>query len=291
MATMLGKIFKQKIELLFEDEFEAFVSEFFLIYFGPNDFVPTRAKKDKGSDGNITSINTIVASYGPSKRTLAKFKSKVSDDFKKYKDNWSASYRGWYFVHNAENGPDEISYINGLGGTNTLMGSDQLVAMFEEMPNFKQRKIGEHLNIDSDFFSKNYFEQIIKDVFNISENSVDLIPYESPLYIEDKIKINFSDSQIDEIKEQYGLSLEIFNFVKEVLETYSSNGDLSKLKNQILSDIGTISGDLFFRINTLAKNYSKLFNYSEDYAFYVKAVIIYFFEQCLIGKKSDKENQ
>jgi hypothetical protein len=291
MSVMLGKHFKACVGKTYEDEFEDFIKDFYLILHGPEDFIPTRPKKDKGSDGNIVSKNVIIACYGPSVPTLKKFQKKVDEDYASYSTHWMEAYQNWYFIHNQVNSPDHIKHVQSKSSKANIFGLDQLESMFLDLPLFKQRKVGNILRIDEDLFSKNYFQKIIDDIAFEAEGNKGAIKYEQAIYIDDKIALNFSDSQIDEIKEQFEMSILLFPLIKEVLSEYDESNNLSQIKTKVLTDIGLIDGDCFKKINMLSHNYVSHFNYSEDFGFYIKSLLLYLFEQCLFGMKTAYEKE
>ncbi len=63
------------------------------------------------------------------------------------------------------------------------------------------------------------------------------------------------------------------------------------IKWRVIEDYNKLSGNFKSRLNNLSDQYTKQYGNSEDdgYRKYVKVILLYMFEQCLIGKKIDKE--
>ena len=291
MSKILNKIFKSHVENTFGNDFEEFIMNFFLIYYGQADFTSVRRVKDEGSDGIITSEDAIVACYGPEqKATQANFNSKSTGDHSSYLKSWSTQHKKWWFVHNRTNSPASIQKINKLGQNTVILGVEEITKMFNDLNRAKQRRIAKLLNIDEDHFSRQYIKEIVEDILSANEDgNKGGIPYEKPLYIEEKFRLNFSEDQIDQIKEDFDNAMDIFDIVIEILGDYEAEGDLEKLKARVLSDIGLIQGDISFKINSLVQRYEGQFNYSDDYLIYIRALLLYLFEQCLFGIKTEEE--
>ncbi len=292
MSDILGKIFKSQIERTFGNDFEEFIKDFFLIYYGNGNFISTRKVKDDGSDGNLNSESAIIACYGPGpKATKANFRKKSKEDYSLYVKKWSNQYVNWWFIHNRDNSPDAIRQIKSLGNNTKLLGIEELVKMFEDMNKAKQRKIARLLNIGEEYFARQYVKEIIEDILQACEgDKISIITYKRPLYIDDKIKLNFSEEQVDQMREEFSISLEVFGILADILSDYEEDGASSKLKSKVLYDLSLIAqGDLKYKINALVEKYEALFSYSDDYLYYLKAFVLYLFEQCLFGIKTEQE--
>ena len=291
MSDIINKLLKSSIENTFGNDFEKFVQDFFLVYYGPTDFTTSRRVKDGGSDGFVNKEGAIAACYGPEhKAGLSQFKSKVNGDHETYASNWQATYPNFWCVHNRVNSPDYKKHLDAIGSYTSLLGVEELIHMFNEMNRAKQRKVAGYLNIDEDYFSRQYVKEIIEDILSESNGDLkDRIPYEKPTYIKEKIELNFSQEQLDEVTDQFEDSIEDFEVIIDVLGDYEEEGSLRTLKNKVLLDLNLLQGDLYFKINMLINQYSGKFSYSDDYALYIRSLLLYLFEQCLFGIKTEEE--
>lgn len=293
MSDIVKKLLKSSIENTFGNDFEKFVQDFFLVYYGPVDFTTSRRVKDGGSDGFVNREGAIAACYGPEhKAGLAQFKKKINDDHTSYTANWRVRYPRFWCVHNRVNSPDYKKYLDSIGTHTSLIGVEELIYMFDEMNRAKQRKVAGYLRIDPDHFNRQYVKEIIEDILSECESELkERIPYEKPTYIEKKFQLNFNQQQLDEVIGQFEDAIEDFDVLIDVLGDYEEEGSLRTLKNRILTDLSLIQGDLYLKINSLVSTYSVRFDYSDDYLVYIRSLLLYLFEQCLFGVKTETEKK
>ena len=76
--------------------------------------------------------------------------------------------------------------------------------------------------------------------------------------------------------------------LKEILKTYSDD-DIAALKNKIITQYGKLAGDFKERFNNLAEMLSGRHNNDQQYVYYIRVVLLYMFEICLIGKRLEAE--
>ncbi|MBY8853850.1 hypothetical protein K7G98_38730, partial [Saccharothrix sp. MB29] len=94
-----------------------------------SDFVrvrPAGKDGDRKCDGYQQSTHTVFQVYAPSRIDLAKWVSKIKEDFAGAKDQW-ASMKSWIFVHNQHDGlpPDVLQALLKIKEDNPSLIIDQ----------------------------------------------------------------------------------------------------------------------------------------------------------------------
>lgn len=283
--------FKLQIESLTGFDFQDFVIELFLQRFGPSGFTVLRSKKDKGCDGIINSEQKVVACYGPRKYNQSTFTNKVEEDFEDYKKNWQKQYPNWMVIVNHSLAPFQITKVNKLKSGSTIIGITNILALIEELPNYKKRILGRYLKIEEEFFVQDYIQEILDDLLKNSDSEEPRKPYSKPLYFSDKVKLNYEQLDITDILSEYDVLAEYFSDISNLINGYEDD-EIDKIKHKIISDFSQIKGTFKDRLEELTLRY--LMKYSietdSDFKFYIRALLIYMFEQCLIGDKTNQEN-
>jgi len=293
MDDPLRNIFRTQIESLHLFDFQDFITKLFMFRYGAENYIPPRKMKDKGVDGIIIDKNTIVACYGPEKIDKNKYLKKIEDDFKLYSENWQLNYKNWMFVTNNNIPEWGISKINSLKKDSIQIGLENILQFIDELPNYKKGKLGNYLNIDKTYFARDYLKEIIEDLLRGALFTYENVEYKQQIYFLDKINLNFEKEDINNILKEYDSYFEngVFNEISSLLFGYEDE-DFEKLKHSINYDYSNKSGDFKSRLQQLTENY--LIKYSsendDDYLYYIRAVLIYLFEQCMIGEKT-KEKQ
>lgn len=282
-----------QIKSLKETPFENFVVELLLKYYGANNFIPTREKGDGGCDGIIVDTKTIIACYGPEKYLKKSFDKKISDDFGQYQLNWQGTYPNWMVIVNHDVCPNEINKIEELKQNSQIWGIKNLVTIIEDELSSKQRRdIAKYLNIDNDFIATDYIKEILDDLLgdsSVAEN----IKYEKPLYLGDKIVLNFNAEDQDEFSEEYKLYAEggVLSHIGNIIHGYDDN-EINQIKIKVRNDFNSSRGIGFKNkiIKTTDAYRNKYSLEDDELLYYTKAIIMYFFDQCIIGKKTKEEN-
>lgn len=296
MESLLKNAFKKQIESREGIAFEEFIDELFLLLHGRDSYLPIRRTGDKGNDGTILSEAKILACYAPRKYDEKNFIKKVkgdtkkAGDYQKYLDNWQNTYPNWEMIVNHEIAPAELKLIDKLEGNTSIKGVDQLLSIIEnELSSSKRRKLAKFLGID-DFFIQDSLNEILNDLLNDSiESNID-IEYESPIYIEEKVKLNYEQEDVDGVLSEYDLLMTHFPEISSLLSGYSFS-EVSTLKFRIINDFNNLSGDFKKRFNNLCTSYTEKYGKISDdeYRKSVKIILMYMFEQCLIGVKTEEE--
>ena len=115
----------------------------------------------------------------------------------------------------------------------------------------------------------------------ISYNKSDLVP----LY--KKIEINFDKVDWDGIKSEIDTVVNEFKVIENIIKGYEDN-EKDLIKRRIIDDYNKLSGVFKKRLYNLTEQYTKQYRDVDDdgYKLSIKAILLYMFEQCLIGKKA-----
>jgi len=292
MNDPLHNKFKLQITSLSGFEFQEFISKLFLQKYGEQGFTVLRKVKDKGCDGIINEQKRIIACYGPDDKTQKKFDRKVDEDFEDYQNNWANNYPNWMFVVNQEIAPLHIQKIESLKPGTLIIGIAQILSYIDNLKNYQKRKLAKYLQIDSDFLAPDYIKEILEDLLKENDPLEQKIPYTKALYFPDKVKLNYNNEDIEEVLNEYEVVSEYFVFIVNLISGYEDE-EINKIKQRIIYDYGNNTSGIFkVRLDMLTRFY--LAKYSneqdDDYLFYTRALLIYIFEQCLIGRKTIQEN-
>jgi len=288
----LTNSFRIQIKSLYGTDFQNFITKLYLYRYGSEDYIPPRDIKDKGADGIIVSKNMIVACYGPEKVDKSRYIKKIKDDFKSYAGNWESNYKNWMFVTNVDLPEYAIRKIDELKSGVTRIGIKNILTFIDDLSNNQKRELGKYLNIQQSFFALDYLKEVIEDLLKDSKFTDKNIKYEKQLYFPDKVRLNYDLDDIDSITDEYEGYIEngIFDEIQSLLYAYEDE-DFERLKTRIRNDFSGKSGVFKERLRQLAEHY--LIKYSSEnddsYLYYLRAVLVYFFEQCIIGKKTNKE--
>lgn len=290
MNKPLHNIFKIQIEALNGFDFQDFVVKLFLLKYGPTNFTVLRKVKDKGCDGVIVTEKTVIACYGPEKNNQTKFDKKAEEDFEDFTNNWQTQFPNWMFVVNHDVTPAQIAKIESLKKTTPLIGIKNILAIIEELDNYKKRKLAKYLKIENDFIAKDYLQEILEDLLKNSASDEPRKAYAKPIYFADKVKLNFDTADVEDVFEEYDLIYGYFSDIEGLISGYEDD-EIDRIKYKIVTDFAQTKGEFKERFESQTNLY--LAKYSggpdDDYKFYVRALLIYIFEQCLIGSKTEKE--
>jgi len=289
MDLPLYNSFKIQIESLSLFDFQNFIIKLFILRYGAENFIPPRDIKDKGADGIIVDQNTVIACYGPKKIDKNRYLTKIVEDFNSYEENWAANYPNWMFVTNNEIPEYAISKINSLKRNVKQIGIKNLLQFIEDLPHHSKRQLAEYLSIDKTFLSQDYLKGIIEDLIKDASFTPDNIHYQQRIDFLKKIQLNYEQEDIDGALDEYDSFIEngVFNVIGSLLSAYEDE-DFEKLKHRILYDYMNKSGVFKIRLKELTEQYLAKYSSNDDdvYLYYVRAVLMYLFEQCLIGKKN-----
>lgn len=289
MTGALKKIFESQIMLLQDFDFEEFIKGLLLIQYGTSGFIPTRPKKDKGCDGIIVTSATIIACYGPVKYEVKTFDKKAQLDYAEYVKHWKFRYPNWQFIFNGRLGPDAINVITKLHAGAIPWGIDNLMSIIiNELNSTQRRLVAELLNISKSLISQDYLEEILENLLKKTKtNPSDIYQFkkDSLLDVEEKIKLNYDQSDIDiAIQEFEDMLTEILKTGK--LFAAFQDEEQDRIKSRVRNDYKNANGSFKERLKIMTDNYLRQYSAINDdvYRHNVTSVLLYLFEQCLIGE-------
>ncbi|WP_281986899.1 hypothetical protein [Aquimarina aggregata] len=297
MEQLLKNAFKVQIEAKQGSNFEEFIDELFLLKYGAENYIPIRGTRDKGNDGTILTEKKILACYAPKKYNKSDFTFKVlgSDkkegDFPKYVNNWKEQFCNWEMLVNHEVSPDQLSLIEELEGNTFIKGIKQILYIIEnDFTNNQRRKLATFLGI-GEYFRQDYILDIIQDLLDDS-NRDDTIQFDKSDLTppKEKIELNFNEEDWDGVNSEMILVMKDFITISNILSGYEDN-EKDLIKRRIIEDYNKLGGDFKARLNSLTEGYTKQYSNLDDdgYRLNVRTILLYMFEQCLIGKKTSKE--
>ncbi len=197
------------------------------------------------------------------------------------------------FVTNNDIPEYAIKEIEKLKNDTHIIGIEKLLMMIDELPSYNKREIGKYLNIDRSFFAQDYLNEIIEDLLkDLSVKNDNVIKYERETYFPDKVEINFPKEDYSGIMNEYEKFVDegVFDNIKNILSGFEDD-DKKKIKQKIIIDYNNLYGIFKERFKQLVYKY--LVKYSsendDEYSYYIRAILLYIFEQCLIGQKTKKE--
>lgn len=298
MDQLLNNAFKLQIQSKQGFDFEDFIDELFLLKYGVDNYVPIRRVGDKGNDGTILTEQKILACYAPRKYSKIDFETKVSGsankegDFDKYRKNWKDKYPNWEMYVNHEVSPDQLILIQGLEGNTFIKGIDQILSIVEnDLTSSKRRKLASFLGIEN-FFIQDYIQEIINDLLNASILEDKALHFDKKSIIppQKKIKLNFEQEDWDGMYSEMTLVMEEFKTISNILSGYDDD-EINTLKRRIISDYNRLSGSFKVRLYNIIEQYAREYGNIKDdeYMRCIKSILLYMFEQCLIGKKTESE--
>jgi len=292
MNKPLQSSFRIQIQSLYMFEFQDFITKLFMFKYGSENYIPPREIKDKGVDGIITKSETIIACYGPKKIDKKRYTKKIEDDFESYYNNWQSKYKNWMFVTNNEIPEWAINKIYSLKKDSLQIGLKNLLQIVDELPSYQKRELGNYLNIEKNLFAQDYLKDIIEDLIKDASFTDENVEYQQQIYFPDKVALNFEQDDIVNILNEYDSYFEngVFNDICSLLFGYEDE-DFEKLKHRIIYDYNNKIGHFKSRLHQLTESYLMKYSSENDdsYLYYVRAVLIYLFEQCIIGKKTKEE--
>ncbi|MBI3219878.1 MAG: hypothetical protein HYZ44_10225 [Bacteroidetes bacterium] len=290
MNSGLKEVYSARISILQSFDFEDFIKELFLIRYGTSGFTPTRPKKDKGCDGIIVDTKTIVACYGPVTYDEKAYSKKAKEDYADFQRHWKNNYPNWQFVFNNRLGPNAISIIDKLHKGSIPWGLDHIMSIISnELNSTQRRKVADALGIPKKHISQDYLEEVLENLLSktITDpntiyqfNSVNLID------VQEKIKINYTEDDVQIAIDEFENLLPTILETDRIFKAFEDE-EQDKIKSRVINDYKNASGSFKERLQIITQNYLRQYSSAtdDDYRYNATAVLLYLFEQCLIGKK------
>lgn len=256
------------------------------VIFGAS-FTQVKQKHDGGCDGIIEGV-MVLAAYAPEKPNLYAFKKKIAEDHASYLENWKATHPKWKVIINGELTASMIQFVKGLEAEAHIVGIDGLIDEVRKQPWSKKNLIFKALGIPDHFLTNDVFGTIMEDLIQLSGDQPGHLPYSRPTYVSTKIELNLEPSNIDAFEEEYADCLRFFHVLQAVIRSHTPDHVFSlrsKIRNEYMKYSGTFSQRMTNMVESLCGA-----KFSDDYyKSNVRVVLIYFFEQCLFGRKTNDE--
>lgn len=300
MNKPLTNLFELQIKSLTGFDFQDIVIKIFQYYYGITDITDIRQQKDKGCDGIIESEKRVIACFGPKEnmntiKRQKEFISKSNSDFALFVQNWQINYDYWSIVINHVIDPFYDLHVKSLNSNTSVIGLKQIINMLENIKGFQRRQLGEFLRIDHEYFANDYIKEILDDLLKEDGDYGADIKYKPKelSQIAAKIELNFSNNDIQEINTEYEefLLQGLFSQIRSIFYGYEDN-DISKIKIRVIADLNQkTNGNFKEKLNQLSDFYIEKYSHSSDdeYLYYIRGLLLYLFEQCLIGMKTKGE--
>jgi hypothetical protein len=171
-----------------------------------------------------------------------------------------------------------------------LLGLQHLLELINRQYWGRIRKLADYLRIEQEYLVLDIFDEIVRDLLRKPPSEIGPPDYTQPVYIKEKIPLNFTGEDIENIKDEYQDSLKDFNNLKTIMKEYSDH-QLSALKTRVRLDIEKFSGTFKKKLDHLTEYYSEKYKHDDLYKSFVRVLLIYLFEQCILGKKTEKEKR
>ena len=139
--------------------------------------------------------------------------------------------------------------------------------------------------------TSNKILDIVQDLLD-GANKDDTIPFDKEDLTppKEKIELNFNEQDWDGVNSEMMLVMKDFTTISNIISGYEDN-EKDLIKRRVIEDYNKSGGDFKARLNNLTEQYTKQYSNLDDdgYRLNVRAILLYMFEQCLIGKKTSKE--
>ena len=287
MDNILREIVKTKIVALKGTAFQDALDRIYACIYGDDSFQRVKQKRDGGSDG-IVNGETVLAVYAPENYSLRDFKKKIGGDYSSYDNNWSETHSGWQVTTNLEATAEMIKFVNDLKTGASITCIEGLLQKISKQTWTVKTAIFRSLDIPEHYLSNDVVATVIEDLIQISDHESDFEPYAKPAYIQDKIELNVSEENWDTFCDEYEESLALFPIVANVVKSRPQT-KVAAIRSKIRSTYMSLSGDFESRLAELVVIMAKDKIRDDYYAHYMRVVMLYFFEQCLYGKKPSSE--
>lgn len=287
MDNIVRELIKTKIKSLKGTYFQDAMDRIFMCIYGDIGYQRVKQKRDGGSDGIING-HTIIAAYAPENYELRDFKKKISGDYESYKNNWSDTHPNWGVVTNLEATAQMIKHVDGLKTGAKITCVEALLQLISEQTWSKKQNIYRGLDIPQHYLTNDVISTIVEDLILQCDSGAEFKPYSKPAYIEDKIKLNVSEENRSDFAEDYEEFLLKFSMIQSVIGNTPQKNVLS-IRSKIREVYMGLNGSFENKLQRLIEIMSKDKINDDYYRYNMRAVMIYFFEQCLFGKKPESE--
>ncbi len=290
--NILGNILKSEIENLYGERFNEVIDKIFFIIYGEK-YKSIKQKKDLGSDGilEMDKERLSLACYAPEKYRESKFKEKIDEDFEKYKRSYKKLGYKWWFITNQKLLGSMFTYIRSKDSDIDIWGREELINSILSQPPSKRRKILlDVFSFSQELIIYDFIEEIIYEIIENKKSKLKYKPcYSVSVDTYEKIKRNFTGEDIEIMKRKFEyFYADNVTYIEKVLNSFD-NDFISNLKEQVLREYQYINEKFTFKKKfcLLVDRFSSKYPEDQWYKNYVELILLYLFEQCLIGTKPE----
>lgn len=287
MDNIVREVLKIKITGLKATAFQEALDRIYHCIYGEVGFQRVKQKHDGGSDG-IVNGEIVLAAYAPERYNINDFKKKVGADFDSYVKNWESTHGKWDVITNLEATAQMIKFVTGLKNGSPIICIEALLQKIDSQTWTVRMAIFRALNIPDHYLSNDVISTVIEDLIQISDKGDSFEPYERPAYIQDKIELNVSEEHLDSFLDEYEEYLAIFPIISSIVKSRPQQ-DISSIRSKVRSTYTSLSGSFEKRLAELVNIMSQGKKQDDYYSHNMRIVMVYFFEQCLFGRKPKSE--
>jgi len=276
----------------FETEFNKLIDNIFHIVYGEN-YKSIKQKRDLGSDGIIEPEKVSIACYAPESYDAKKFKKKIREDYEKFRENYAKLGYLFRFITNIKLLGSIITYFKELCPDGDIWGLEEIISFIKKQPpKIRRYVLIDVFNIPEEFIRYDIIEEIIYEIDKLNEtlDNTTVIAYSPPTGLLKKIEINFKNGNfreylirlIEESYPEYGF------FLNEIFKSMEPE-EISTLKTKVLNRTATLylEKESFEEVfSALIDDFSSKYPDDDEYRKHVIMLLIYIFEQCIIGRRT-----
>ena len=275
----------------FETEFNKLIDNIFHIVYGEK-YKSIKQKRDLGSDGIIEPERVSVACYAPESYNAKKFKKKVKEDYEKFRNNYAKLGYLFRFITNIKLLGSNITYFKELCPDGDIWGLEEIISFIKrQSPKIRRHILVDVFGIPREFITYDIIEEIIYEIeLNETFDNNTAITYSYPTGLLEKIEVNFESENFkkylkrltEEPYPEYGF------YLAEIFKRMDPK-EIDTLKTKVLSKTATFSlkkrsfEEVFL---ALIDDFSSKYPKDDEYKKHVTMLLIYIFEQCIIGKRA-----
>lgn len=219
------------------------------------------------------------------------YSRKAKEDYTDFKTYWKKNYPNWQFVFNGKLGPNAITIIGKLHSGSIPWGLDHIMSIISnDLNSTQRRKVADLLGISKNLISQDYLEEILENLLSktvTDPNTIYQFKTANLTDVQEKIKINYTEEDVQIAIDEFE------NMLPTILETGKlfqafEDEEQDKIKSRVINDYKNANGSFKERLQIITENYMRQYSSvtDDDYRYNTTAILLYLFEQCLIGKKN-----
>lgn len=287
----MDRVFRKAVEVQIAarhgSAFQDFMNYLYTVVHGTN-FTPIRGVHDKGCDGLLERERTSLAVYAPDRFELASFKRKVAHDYQQYQTYWAVQYPHWQFVYNGHPPPEAVNFLHELDPNVEIVAFTHVMKVVDGLSWSEKRDLARFVGVDEQYLINNVLVSILEDLLARVDGHAELPLYQAPLYVVDKIGLNYEAEAIDAAISQQVECTAYFGVLQRLLAGRTDT-EITALKSKVMADYLVLAGSFPMRLNHLTASYAGVYASDDTYVLFVRVVLLFLFEQCLIGRRTEGE--